>query len=372
MTSPCIGSRPIVAAIPAKDEADELEGCLLALAAQHGAALDATVLCLNNCTDRSAEVIRRVAGALPFAVHSVEVSLPPKRACAGTARRIAMDRAAELAGPRGILLTTDADGRAAPDWLTVNLAAIAGGAEAVAGRAEIEPVGARLIPAHLHAIDARECAYAVLLDEIRWLLDPDPADPWPRHDEHSGASIAVTVEAYRRAGGIPPVPLAEDRAFFDRLRQVDAKIRHAPDARVIVSARIVGRAPGGMADTIRRRMTQIDELLDDRLEPARDATRRAWLRGRLYQAWRRGAREIAEIGRLADKLGMTVDDLAVLITSRYFGAAWAMVEERSPVLRRRRVRLADLPTQTDCARRLREGIRRATNPAGTPLRVAAE
>ena len=165
MTAPEIGSRPVVAALPAKDEADELAGCLLALAAQQGATPDAAVICLNNCTDDSAAVVRRVSRVLPFAVHSLDVCLPPGSACAGMARRIAMDHAAELAGPRGILLTTDADGRVAPDWVAANLAAIAEGADAVAGCAEIEPIGARLIPAHLHAIDARECAYAALLDE---------------------------------------------------------------------------------------------------------------------------------------------------------------------------------------------------------------
>lgn len=367
------GFRPVVAAIPAKNEADELAGCLLALAAQRDAELDAVVLCLNNCTDQSGEIVRRVSAVLPFAVHIREVWLPPERAFAGLARRIAMDGAAELAGPRGILLTTDADGRTAPDWVAGNLAAIANGADAVAGRAEIEPLGARLIPAHLHAIDARECAYAALLDEIRCLLDPDPADPWIRHDEHSGASIAVTVDAYRRSGGIPPVPLAEDRAFFERLRRIDAKIRHAPDVCVTVSARTVGRAPGGMADTMRRRMVQIDEFLDERLEPARDAARRAWLRARLHRAWHVGVTPSADIAVLVDKLMIAADDLAMLIASRFFGAAWAGVEERSPVLRsRRRVRLADLPAQTEYARRLRDGLRRAANPAGTLLAVAAE
>ena len=70
--------------------------------------------------------------------------------------------------------------------------------------------------------------------------------------------------------------------------------------------------------------------------------------------------------------GMAADDLAMLITSQYFGAAWASVENRSPILQRRRVRLADLPAQTEYARRLRDGLRRAANPAGTLLRVAAE
>ena len=114
----------------------------------------------------------------------------------------------------GILLTTDADGRVRPGWLAANLAAIAAGADAVAGRAEIELLGARLIPQHLHEIDAWEYNYATLLDEIRSLLDPDPADPWPRHEEHCGASIAVTATAYRHAEVCLRCLLAEDQRIF--------------------------------------------------------------------------------------------------------------------------------------------------------------
>ncbi len=363
---------PVVVAIPAKNEAQEIETCLLALAAQQGASVDALVICLNNCTDNTAHVLRRIAGSLPFAVHALDVELPPHRACAGEARRIAMDHAAGLAGSGGILLTTDADGRVAPDWVAVNLAALRNGADAVAGRAEIDPVGAELIPAHLHAIDARECAYAALLDEIRSRLDPDPADPWPRHDEHSGASIAVTVEAYHRAGGIPPVALAEDRAFFAALQRVDARIRHEPAARVTVSARIVGRAPGGMADTMRKRIERMDEYLDDRLEPVADAVRRMRLRARLRAAWE--TRRV--LPTLAAKLGLADQEIVALLTSPCFGAAWAEAESRSK-LPHRRVPLAQLPIQTKRAQRLRDLLRAAetisaTDPIDTTLPVAAE
>ncbi len=297
--------RPVVVAIPVKDEAEEIEPCLLALAAQQVTAIDAIVLCLNNCSDASADVVRAMEPRLPFALHMIAVHLPEALACAGRARRIAMERAATLAGANGVLLTTDSDARVSPDWIAANLDAIAAGAEAVAGRAEIEPEGAKLIPAHLHAIDARECAYAALLDEIGALLDPDPPDPWPRHDEHTGASIAVTVAAYWRAGGMPATPLGEDRAFFDALRRVDARIRHPPGVRVVVSARIVGRAPGGMADTMRRRMERPDPFLDERLEPAADWLRRVRLRRRLREEWAAGADPVSPpLPTLAARLGI--------------------------------------------------------------------
>jgi Glycosyl transferase family 2 len=363
-----------IVAIPAKDEADEIGPCLQALAGQRGPAPHGAVLCLNNCSDGSAATVQQLAPSLPFPVHVLEVQLAGERACAGVARRIAMDRAADLVGPDGIILTTDADGRVAPDWLAHNLAALARGADAVAGRAEIEPNGAKLIPAHLHEIDARECAYAALLDEIASLLDPDPADPWPRHDEHSGASIAVTVAAYRRSGGMPPSALGEDRAFFDALRRVDARIRHAPEVRVTVSARIVGRAAGGMADTIRRRIERVDPLLDDRLEGVPDAVRRAMLRAALRHAWHAPC---APRAGMAARLRLPTHEVADLLSAGTFGVAWAATEERSPVLQRQRVTLADLPLQTARALRLRNALRTAEalnpgDPADTTLLDAAD
>ena len=361
-------SPAIIVAIPARNEAEEIGLCLRAIANQQGAAADAVVVCLNNCTDASADVVRAEAKSLPFPVLALEIVLPPERAWAGVARGIALNHAAGLAGPDGVLLTTDADGRAAPGWLAANLAAMRDGAEAVAGQADIEPEGARRIPPHLHAADADECIYAALLDELRSLLDPDPADPWPRHDEHSGASIAVTVAAFRRAGGIPAVPLAEDRAFFAALRRVDARIRHARDARVVVSARIEGRAPGGMADTIRRRLTRLDPLLDERLEFLGDAARRASLRARLHEVWRSGAGSSAGLAAIAGQLGLPPAEIAMLMTERHFGTAWAVIEEQSPMLRRRRVPVASLPVQTALARELIGSLRAAgaLRPAADP------
>ena len=377
----------VFAGIPAKDEADELGGCLAALGAQDAAILDGVVLCLNNCSDGSAAVARQMAAKLPFPVHVLDVTLPPSQASAGVARRLAMDRAAVLAGPGGVVLTTDADSRVAPDWLAVNLHALRAGADAVAGRAEIEPEGAALIPPHLHAIDARECRYAALLDEIASLIDPDPYDPWPRHDEHSGASIAVTVEAYRHCGGMPPIGLAEDRAFFDALRRVDARIRHAPGARVVVSARLEGRARGGMADTMRRRLDAVDPFLDDRLESVAAAIRRARARAALRAAWHAarsaggaadGRDAPAHLKRLSRLLGV---DVAAALDGRCFGAVWSEVEAASPVLRRARVALADLARHTARAVRVRDGLRAgrfagaltaAGGPGGIDLAEAAD
>ena len=50
------------------------------------------------------------------------------------------------------------------------------------------------------------------------------------------SEMAVTVGAYRRVGGIPPLPSLEDVALYDALRAVNARIRHSPAVRVVTSA----------------------------------------------------------------------------------------------------------------------------------------
>jgi glycosyltransferase involved in cell wall biosynthesis len=170
---------PIVVAIPALNEAERIGACLAALARQRDTLLPEVVVLLNNCTDESEAVVRQFALTAPMRVHAVDRSLPAPRAFAATARRLVMAHAARLAGPDGVLLTTDADAVAPPDWLAANLRAIEG-VDAVAGRAVIDPLEACAVPQELHEADARECAYAALLDQIAALLDPDLADPWPR------------------------------------------------------------------------------------------------------------------------------------------------------------------------------------------------
>lgn len=347
----------IVVAIPVKDEADSIGACLRALSDQEGAAADRVVLLVNNTTDRTVAIVRGLAPSLPIRVEVVEHQFAPGQADAGHARRLAMQHAAARAGAGGVLLTTDADGRVAPDWLANNLRHLRRGADAVAGRAVIDPVDALLIPAALHEADALECAYGDLLDEITSLLDPDPWDPWPRHAERSGASICVTLDAYRRAGGIPAVALGEDRLFFEALRRIDARIRHAPDVRVTVSGRITGRARGGMADTIRRRLIAPDLTLDDRLETAAACARRARLRARLRSAHGAGRPGEALTRLLCQDLGLYPAELDRLCRLPSFGEAWAEAEARSPALARTAVAVALLDEETTAARALRDALR---------------
>jgi hypothetical protein len=346
-------ARPLTAvAIPARNEAQLIVPCLEALDAQADAQVDHIVLLANNCTDATAAIARAVPMRRGTILHVIERELPPQQSNAGYARRLAMQCAAALAGQDGVLLSTDADGRVDSDWLAANLTALAAGADVVCGWVELDPVDWGMIPAVLHEDDARECAYDGLCDTLHALLDPDPADPLPRHTQHSGASIALTAQIFARCGGVPAVRSGEDRALIAALRRVDARIRHAPEVHVVVSGRTEGRSEGGMADTIRRRLGGADPYLDDRLEPALDCARRAISRCQLRTLFETGEGLIG----LALQLGLEPARLKAL-TTMSFGEAWFAVEAESPVLRRRRVPVTDLPAELAVAESILAALR---------------
>lgn len=337
-----MASRTVVA-IPARDEAERIGPCLIALNEQIRHP-DAVVLMLNNCTDETETIARRMAPRLRFRLDVISRRLPPAQANAGHARRLAMALAAEQADPHGVLLTTDADAVVPPDWVLRNLAELRHGADIVCGRAVIDPREAAMIPPHLHADDALECRLIALLDEIAWVCDPEPHDPPRRHTEASGASLAVRAEAFRAVGGIPSIAAGEDRAFVRALWMIDARVRHDAAILVTVSGRTVGRAAGGMADTIRRRMTHQDEFTDDQVEPAEDALQRYGLRHRARRAWS----GLAD-ATLANDVALPPETLSAALAQRFFGRAWARLETVSPRLQRQRVRFVDLPAEIAAA-----------------------
>jgi GT2 family glycosyltransferase len=246
-------SIPVVA-IPARNEEAFLARPIEALARQTilellPDPLDVVIL-LNNTTDRSRAVVE--AAAAPFSrlrLHVIDVDLPLARAHVGSARRMAMDRAAALA-PSGVILTTDADAAPTDTWIEANLRAIAAGADIVGGRIvgdaeeEAQLGQAFLRRAGLHA------RYSALRDELAALIDPLEHDPWPRHYDHTGGSLAVRTEVYQTVGGLDPAPFREDIAFVIKVRAAGFRLVHPLDVVVTVSARTQGRAKGGMADCL--------------------------------------------------------------------------------------------------------------------------
>ena len=175
-----------------------------------------------------------------------DVDLPQGFNHAGGARRAAMDLAAnwieELGIPAGHILTTDADSRVLPTWVAENLAAFARGADAVAGTIELDAGDEETLSRALRSRGLVESRYESLLTEIFSRLDARPHDPWPRLASEPGASLALTLAAYRWIGGSPVVPSGEDRALAAALERDDLKLRHEPAVNVITSSRLIGRA----------------------------------------------------------------------------------------------------------------------------------
>ncbi len=344
--------------IPAKDEAANLPATLAALAGQVDGAgrplppAEVEVIVLaNNCQDHTAEVVRTAAAKHPrLALHVAELHLPPAEAHVGRARRLLLDEAARRleiveAPGSGLLLSTDADTLVAPTWLWATRQEAAAGTEAVAGRILTAPTLAPAVPAGADAglspavgaarcpvrrLQVRDAAYRLLLTKLEHQIDPAPADPWPRHHQHFGASLAVTVRAYRRVGGLPVVPFLEDEALWQLLRQHDLPVRHSPQVRVVTSPRRCGRVEVGLSWQLRE-WAYLAETRQEPLVPCCHELARVWrARRRLRAWWQQGHFQAApELLRLAQAVEVPLNEL--LVEARQagtFGQLWHWVEQR--------------------------------------------
>ncbi len=353
MNDDAVTPRPrAVVAIPVRNEAERIEGCLRALSGQIGLEANGlgAVLFLNNCTDETARIVASYLPKLNIPARVAEREFAG--ANAGWARREAMEAAAawleESGGGPGVILTSDADSQVPPDWVARNLAAIAAGADAVAGRIALDVQDAARLPAALHARGRLEGTYEALLVELESLLDPLPHDPWPRHWTTSGATLAVRLGTYRSIGGMPPLALGEDRAFVSSLLSSDALVRHDPTVSVATSGRLQGRAEGGAADTMRLRCEVPDSLCDLRLEPLpRALFRYAWKR-RLRRL--HAERSLSRHMLWAPWLGLGPETARAVTALPGFGSILAGAEAASPWLVYRPLRPAELPANIRLAR----------------------
>ncbi|MEO6363895.1 MAG: glycosyltransferase family A protein [Caldimonas sp.] len=341
LPAPDPGLRAVVV-VPARNEAAHLPMSLAALARQvdaSGKPLDRTsfevVVFANNCDDESASSARRFADRHPeLRLHVVEATLAPPQANIGFVRRQLMDEAARrlesIARHDGAILSTDADTRVAPDWLAATWAELDKGADAVGGRiltdASVHPSASAL---RIRRIDA---AHALLRSRLASLLDPEPFDPWPRHHQHFGASLAVTARAYRLAGGVPDVPYLEDDALVRALERAGMRVRRSPHVRVVTSSRLDGRAAVGLSWQLRQWAEAPPDhsgpLVESPLRYARALSVRAVLR----QAWTGAGRRLHPRRLAADldaRLGVasgTVERAA--LAAETFGALWQDLDRR--------------------------------------------
>ena len=357
-----------VVAVPVKNEVDRIGGCLTALADQEGLKPGEllVILLLNNCTDGTAEAVRELAPALPFALELRHVDLPCGFDNAGWSRKLAMDAASERIRPGGLILTTDADTLVEQDWVEANRREIASGVDAVAGYVMADPVELMELPPVILERGALEWDYQQLAAELEARADPMPHDPWPRHNQNCGASAAITAQAYRKIGGLPPLRVGEDRALFEALAIHDLKARHSLEVHVVTSARMEGRALGGLSDAIRLRGDP-DTPCDEALELAVTTLRRALWRARMRADWKAGR---LDVEHWAAKLRLTAPEVQRATERASFGAIWTELEAKSPRLVRRLVTGALLKRELRRMRRLVEAARRAETAWAAELGLA--
>ena len=295
--------RPVVA-IPARNEEKRLPTLLAALAAQTWQAASGSplgvVVVLNNCDDGSRDAVSTVIATEPrLAINLLDLHFEVGDAHVGRARRLAMETAlASGSSPEEVaLLTTDADAVPSTDWVEANLRHLCE-VDLVGGviqgdqteEAQLGPGFRRRASLHLQ--------YSQLTDRLAAALDPIAHDPWPRHRDHTGASLAVRGSVYAAVGGLPALPFREDLGFVSRVASAGYRLRHPMDVRVTVSARLVGRAAGGMADCLKEWMREEASGAPLLVEDPRRVLARVTRRRRLRQL---------DHASLADRVALAYD-----------------------------------------------------------------
>ncbi len=154
---------------------------------------------------------------------------------AGSARRLGVDAVLRHFCDKDLrqiwLANTDADTVVPRDWITVQLRLADSGITGVAGIVQLEDGG----PPAAHE-----------LHRATYLTSPDGT-----HGHVHGANLALRADAYVDAGGWAHRALAEDHCLWGRLKRRGWRLCSPVSSVVVTSARLIGRAPGGFADTLK-------------------------------------------------------------------------------------------------------------------------
>lgn len=262
VSTPILSSCEACVIVPVRNEAATLETTLTALTNQfdlNAKPVDfdryEIIVLANNCSDQSGMIAHQFALRHPrLNLHIIEKTLSIAEAYIGRVRQMLMNEAHrrlnESGRKHGVIASTDGDSYVSPVWISAILHEIANGADAVGGRIVLDSLGLARLHPHARACHLREVGYRSLIAELESYLDPDPYDPFPRHYQHYGASLAVTAEIYAHAGGMPLVRSPEDVALYRALLRVNARFRHSPIVRVVTSARQTGRTQLGLANQL--------------------------------------------------------------------------------------------------------------------------
>jgi hypothetical protein len=336
--------------VPVKNEAELIASCLNALANQvdlQGRELDCkryeVILLANNCTDNSVAIARKFATEHPdFQLHIIDRVLPPSQAYIGRVRQMLMDEAYHrlaglgLAGQGkqpGVIASTDGDTQVATDWIAATLLEISRGADAVGGRIVADPTSCKALDPQVKMRYLRGDRYHQLIVELESYIDGNPDDLWPRHAQHYGASLAVTAQMYRQAGGVPAVRTPEDVAFYRALLRVGARFRHSPLVQVTTSARQTVRTEGGFAAQLNEWAAMGQQHLPFVVESVGALEAKFYARRQLRDLWHRtsaGYRHtVMDVNLYANTLGVSAHWLSAEFKQpQPFDLLWDRIEAR--------------------------------------------
>ena len=223
--------------VPARDEEDHIEKCLVSIRAslENCSRVRSSwiVVVADSCCDRTAARARAALGQAGEVIEC-EVRSP------GTARRMGVEalfrRYPTARLSQVWLANTDADSSPAPNWIHHQLRFAA---QAYAGVAGV---------VHVSTIEGLGA------DDVAALLEHYVVNEDGSHPHVHGANLGIRGDAYVDAGGWRDLAVAEDHCLWSRV-----KARHWPtisstSSVVVTSGRLVGRATGGFADSLRRRL----------------------------------------------------------------------------------------------------------------------
>jgi glycosyltransferase involved in cell wall biosynthesis len=262
---PCVGEAGLelapphpglqaIVVVPARDEETRIAASLQSLGDQRDMPVGSyeVIVVLDGCRDRTLQVVQqsargaRASGRPP--VHTLTVSRPRG---VGGARRLGMDiaclRLTQVGREHGLIVSTDADTTVATNWLSAQLAIAGSGAAAIGGLIELDPAEQGTLDPRALAERERSAAR-----RLAGVVEQTAAGVAAEHHHFSGASLALTVDAYRRCGGLPVRAALEDEALARVLTRQGIPIHRSRQVRVRTSARTDGRAPRGLAQDLTR------------------------------------------------------------------------------------------------------------------------
>ncbi len=240
-----------IVVVPARDEQRLIAACVQALGAQVDVAASSyeVIVVLDGCRDNTLQVIQNlIRQPVGPAVHTVGL---PRPEGVGRARRLGMDiacrRLMQIGRKEGLIASTDADTTVAADWLSAQLTLAKEGAEAIGGLIELDPRERQALSPQALAVRERTAS-----QRLAGALEQAADRTTVEHHHFSGASLALTAEAYARCGGLPARAALEDEALAQALTRQGIAIHRSLCVRVRTSARTDGRAPRGLAHDLAR------------------------------------------------------------------------------------------------------------------------